>query len=104
MRKLLVVLALSSCMVAQVDSDESITETAAATSGMMSVDETQYDAPYRMDACSMVVEHNGVEIPVECYWGPPRHDDVEHHRPGSELVEPLEDSVGIVALEELDHQ
>lgn len=33
------------------------------------------------DPCGPAGIKGGIEIPVECYWGPPRHDDVERSNP-----------------------
>ena len=37
--------------------------------------------PPEPDLCGPSGVKGGVEIPVECYWGPPRHDDVEVSNP-----------------------
>ena len=38
------------------------------------------------DLCAPIVRY-GIEIPVECYWGPPRHDDVEVSNPWDKQTE-----------------
>ena len=40
-----------------------------------------YERPPEPNLCGPADVKGGIEIPVECYWGPPRHDDVEVSNP-----------------------